>query len=183
MTDFRQDHPEGVIVALDQMSLYFQATTTRVWSHRGQTPTIRITPQRDYVHFYGGLNVLNGHEMALTVPDQSSERTVDFLRHIQTCYPNRAILVLWDRARWHKGQPVRDFLAAHPTVQTLHFPPGCPQLNPQEHVWERTRDAISHNHTRTDFPALVQAFRTHLETTPFAFKWITRYVPPLLLAV
>ena len=164
-------------------SLYFQATSTRVWSRRGQTPGIRITPHRDYVHFYGGLNVRTGHEMALTLPEQTSEMTVFFLQHIQACYPNRAILVLWDRARWHNGQPVRDFLTTHPCFQTMHFPPACPQLNPQEHVWERTRDAVSHNHTLLDFPKLVQAFRTHLETTLFRFDWIRRYAPPILFEV
>lgn len=183
MTDFLQDYPQGAIVAVDQMSLYFQATTTRVWAPRGQTPTIRITPQRDLVHFYGGLNVLTGHEMALTLPEQTSAMTVHFLEHVQACYPNRPLLILWDRARWHKGQSVRDFLAGHPGVQTLHFPPGCPQFNPQEHVWERTRDAVSHNHILSDFPTLVQAFRTHLETTLFRFDWIRRYAPPILFEV
>jgi hypothetical protein len=76
------------------MSLYFQATSTRVWARRGRSPTIRITPQPDHVHFYGGLNVLNGHEMALTIPEQTSEMTVNFLQHLQACYPNRALLVL-----------------------------------------------------------------------------------------
>ncbi len=36
---------------MDQMSLYFQATLTRVWAPVGQTPFVRITPERDQVHF------------------------------------------------------------------------------------------------------------------------------------
>ena len=51
MTDFLQDHPDGVILALDEMSLYFQATLTRVWSVVGQTPIVAVHPQRDQVHF------------------------------------------------------------------------------------------------------------------------------------
>jgi transposase len=182
VTDFKQDHPDGVILTVDQMSLYFQATMTRVWAVRGQTPTLRVATQRDHVHFYGALNVCSGHELALTLPKQSGEMTCHFLDHLQACYPHRPCLILWDRAKWHKGQVVRDYLAQHPHIQTLHFPPGSPQLNPQEHVWERTRDAVSHNHTRKDFPALVQAFRHHLETTCFKFAWIDRYLPPVLLA-
>jgi transposase len=171
-----------VIVALDQMSLYFQATMTRVWARRGQTPMVRVATQRDYVHFYGAVDVCSGHESALTLPKQSGEMTCHFLDHLQMVYPGRALLILWDRAQWHKGQTVRAYLSQRPAIQTLHFPPGSPQLNPQEHVWERTRDAISHNHTRKDFPALVQAFRHHLETTCFKFEWIEQYVPPILLA-
>jgi len=65
----------------------------------------------------------------------------------------------------------------------MHFPPGSPQLNPQEHVWERTRDAVSHNHTRKDFPALVNAFSQYLSQTLFQFDWIERYAPSILFEV
>lgn len=164
------------------MSLYFQATLTRVWARRGHTPGIRVATQRNYVHFYGALNLISGHQTALTLPKQSGEMTCHFLDHLQACYPNRPLLILWDRAKWHQGQVVRDYLAQHRHLHTLHFPPGCPQLNPQEHVWERTRDAVSHNHTRKDFTALVQAFRYHLEHTCFKFNWIEKYVPSSLLA-
>jgi transposase len=162
---------------MDQMSLYFQATRTRVWTRRGQTPTVRVATQRDHVHFYGALNVYSGQESALTLPKQSGAMTCHFLDHLQIVYPERTLLILWDRAKWHKGQVVRAYLSQHPHIQTLHFPPGSPQLNPQEHVWERTRDAVSHNHTRKHFPALVAAFRHHLQNNCFKFEWVEKYVP------
>ena len=170
-----------MILALDQMSLYFQATTTRVWARRGQTPMVRVATQRDHVHFYGALNVCSGQESALTLPKQSGEMTCHFLDHLQTIYPQRPLLILWDRAKWHQGQTIRDYLSQHTHIHTVHFPPGSPQLNPQEHVWELTRDAVSHNHTRKDFPSLVQAFRHHLETACFNIDWVEQYIPPGLL--
>jgi transposase len=182
VTDFLQDYPEGVIMTIDQMRLYFQATTTRVWAVRGDTPIIRVAAQRASVSFYGALNVRSGKQIALTLPKQSAEVTIQFLDHLQTIYPQRALLILWDRAKWHTAAVVREYLSQHSHIQSLHFPPASPQLNPQEHVWERTRDAISHNHTRTDFAALVQAFQHHLDTTRFHFKWLEKYVPPILLA-
>lgn len=163
------------------MSLYFQATTTRVWAQRGQTPTVRVATQRDYVHFYGALDVGSGQESALTLPKQSGEMTCHFLDHLQSVYPGRALFILWDRAKWHQGAVVRDYLSRSPNLQTFHFPPGSPQLNPQEHVWALTRDAVSHNHTRKDFPALVRAFHRSLETTEFSFQWLQKYVPAVLL--
>ena len=183
MTDFLQDYPDGVILAMDQMSLYFQATLTRVWAKRGQTPSIRVATQRDHIHFYGALNVRTGHEIAIPLPRQTGELTCHFLDHLQACYPGRAVLILWDRAKWHKGEQLRTYLAQHPHIQTMHFPPGSPHLNPQEHVWERTRDAVSHNHTRKDFPALVGAFLRHLNETLFAFEWLERYAPHTLFEV
>jgi transposase len=167
---------------MDQMSLYFQATTTRGRARRGQTPTVRVATQRDRAHFYGALNVGSGQESALTLPKQSGEMTCHFLDHLPAVYPGRALFILWDRAKWHQGAVVRAYLSQHPHIQTFHFPPGSPQLNPQEHVWELTRDAVSHNHTRKDFPVLVRAFHHHLETTCFKVEGVEKYVPAILLA-
>jgi hypothetical protein len=76
VTDFLQDNPEGIILALDEMSLYFQATLTRVWSLIGQTPIIDVHPQRDHIHFYGALNLRNGREIAMyTIPLANSCRS------------------------------------------------------------------------------------------------------------
>ena len=183
MTDFLQTHPDGVVLAVDQMSLYFQATMTRVWAPRGQTPTLRVATQREWAHFYGALNVITGHEIAETMSGQNGELTVQFVQHLQNCYPGRALLILWDRAQWHRGAIVRRFLEQQPLIETLHFPPGSPQFNPQEHVWGRTRAAVSHNHTHQDFAGLVQAFEQHLTQTRFQFDWIERFAPPILYEV
>ena len=182
MTDFRQAHPDGVILALDQMSLYFQATLTRVWFPKGQTPRIRVAAQRDYINFYGALDVLTGREIALSLPNQNAGMTVHFLEHVLTCWPGRAILLLWDRASWHKGA-AREFVEQHPALDMMYFPVACPDLNPQEHVWKQTRDAISHNHSYASFGDLRQAFHRHLESTDFHIDWIQKYLPPILCDV
>lgn len=53
MSDCLQDHPDGQFISADEMSLYLQATTTRLWAPCGQTPIVRVSGQRDHVHFYG----------------------------------------------------------------------------------------------------------------------------------
>jgi len=176
VTDFRQDHPDGVILALDQMSAYLQATLTQVWSPRGQTPVVWVTPQRDSLHFYGGLDVLSGQEVALSLPTLDSDHTIHFLKHVLSCFPGRSILLLLDRAPWHKGQ-VRRFVEAHPRLDLLFFPPGCPDLNPQEHVWKLTRKAVGHLRDYRHLSDLRHAFQSHLETTRFQFDWINQYLP------
>jgi transposase len=183
VTDFLQDDPTGSIVSMDQVSLYFQATTTRLWAPVRQTPQVRVTPQRRCCHFYGALNVRTGHEIALPVPVQTAEMTVHFLQHLLTCLPEGPILLLLDRAPWHRGRMIEDFLSAHPRLQLVYFPPACPDLNPQEHVWELTRDAVSHNHAFTDFGHLVAAFLKHLDTQRFPIDWLARYAPPILFEV
>ena len=179
MTDFRQAHPNGVILALDQMSAYLQATMTRVWAPSGQTPTVWVTPQRDCLHFYGALDVISGQEVALTLPKLDSDHTICFLEQIVSCFPGRPILLLWDRAPWHKGK-ARQFVEQHPQLDMLYFPPGCPDLNPQEHVWNQTREAVGHLWDYPHIGDLRRAFQSYLDKTFFRFDWIAQYLPAIL---
>lgn len=175
MTDFLQDHPDGVILALDQMSLYFQATLTRVWSPIGQTPIVSVTPQRESVHFYGALNLRDGREVALPVSKANAEMTTNFVMLLLLLYP-QPILLLLDRASWHFGQ-VTTLFEQTDRLQVIYFPPACPDLNPQEHVWERARDAISHNHTYRHFQSLIDDFETYLNDTLFSTHFMTAFTP------
>lgn len=85
-----------------------------------------------------------------------------------------------DRAPWHKARLVQDCIAAQLRLDVVYFPPACPDLNPQAHVWKLARQAVSHNHTFPEFPPLCQAFRHFLETTRFQFDWFAHRIPLVL---
>ena len=165
------------------MSLYFQATTTRLWALVGPTPVVRVSPQRDHLHFYGAVNLRTGHEFALPMPDMTSVTTAAFLRDLLLCYPTRPILLLWDRARWHKGEAVKQVLADNPRLDRVFLPPASPHLNPQEPVWSQARAALSHNHTCPTFQPLRQAFLNFLSSNLFPFAWLHKYAPAILFEV
>jgi len=167
-------------VTLDELSLYFQASLTRVWSPVGQTPVVRISPQRDHQHVYGALNLNTGQEVALSLPELSAQATLHFLKHVLTCLPTQPLLLLMDRAPWHTARAVQEFIAGQSRLDVVYFPPACPDLNPQEHVWKMARQTVSHNHTFPDFPALCQAFRHFLDDTIFQFDWFAHRIPPVL---
>ena len=175
MIDFLQDHPDGVILAMDQMSLYFQATLTRVWAPVGQTPIVAVHPQRDHMHFYGALNLRDGREIAFSALETTSTLTTNFLMLLLMLY-SQPILLLLDRAPWHFGE-VTDLIEHTDRLQVLYFPPACPDLNPQEHVWEQARDAISHNHTFRQFQPLIERFEIYLNDTLFSTNFMDAYTP------
>jgi len=165
------------------MSLYFQATTTRLWAVLGQTPVVRVSPQRDHVHFYGAVNLRTGYEFALPTLELTSETTAAFLCDLLLCFPTQPILLLWDRAKWHKGEAVKQVIADNPRLTTVFFPPASPHLNPQEHVWSQARTAVSHNHTYPAFQQLKQAFLGFLSSNLFPFAWLNKYAPAILFEV
>lgn len=178
MTDLLQDHSNLAILTLDQMSLYFQATLTRVWALKGQTPIVRMTPQRNLVHFYGALDVRNGREIALPALEQTGAVTADFIRILLMLFPTQHILLLLDRAPWHFGPAIQSLLAGTDRLELMYYPVACPDLNPQEHVWAQAREAISHNHSYTCFETLIADFDAYLNENLFETNFMDKYGPP-----
>src|SRR5205823_7320588 len=88
-----------------------------------------------------------GQELALSLPELSAQATLHFLEHLLTCLPTQPILLLMDRAPWHTARLVQDFIAHQARLDVLYFPPACPDLNPQEHVWKLARQEVTHNHS------------------------------------
>src|SRR5689334_1249903 len=132
---------------MDQLSLYFQATLTRVCAPVGQTPRVKVHPQREPVHFYGALDVRTGPDIALPVLEQTSTITANFICLLLVLFPTQPILLLLHRAPWHFGPDIDQLLADNDRLELLDYPTACPDLNPQEHVWDQAREHVSHNHT------------------------------------
>lgn len=170
-----QEAPETAIVAEDEAGLYLQATMRAVWAPRGQTPVVRVHPGREKVSFYGTLDLRTGQEMAMQATTMDSQTTAQHLGQILDAFPEGPILLLWDRAPWHFGQPVRDVLEANPRLEVMYFPVASPDLNPQEHVWKATRRAVSHNHMLPRLPELADRFERHLATNTFESPFLDRY--------
>lgn len=164
-----------MILAGDEASVYLQASLMRVWAPVGETPVVKVAANRDNTHFYAALNLATGQEVTLRSDLMHAEASALFLSRILLAYPDRPILLLWDRATWHKGEAIRAVLAANPRLELLWFPPGSPELNPQEQVWKATREAVSHNHRCAKLPLLAEAFETHLQTTCFPCSLLEKH--------
>jgi transposase len=65
-----------------------------------------------------------------------------FLKVLQHLYSKLRGYTIWlyvDRARWHKGDPIRDFLKTHKRLRLEYLPPYQPALNMQERIWRQIR--------------------------------------------
>src|SRR5262245_18634399 len=130
---------------MDELRLYFQATLTRVWASIGHTPIVRVHPQRDHVHFYGALDVRPGRDIALPALEQTSTITANFIALLRLVFSTQPILLLLDRAPWHFGEAITQLLLENERLTLFYYPVACPELNPQEHVWDQAREKCSHN--------------------------------------
>mgnify|MGYP003577776001 CR=1 FL=1 len=155
--------------------MYLQATLRVVWAQQGQTPTIKLHPGRENTHFYGALNLLTGQETVLRSDEMNGEISASFLQLILQTYPQLPIILLWDRATWHQGPLVKTVLQANPRLQIIYFPAGSPDLNPQEHVWKATRQAISHNHSERKLDKLADQFEAYLNNNTFPSSLLEKF--------
>ena len=147
----------------------------RVWAPTGQTPVVKVAANRDNTHFYGALDLATGTQTVMRAELMNAQTAVIFLDRLLQTYPDRPLLLLWDRAPWHKGEALRALLDAHPRLEIVWFPPGCPELNPQEHVWKAAREAVSHNHQQIKMADLADAFENHLTQTTFPCSLLDKH--------
>jgi transposase len=175
MLDRAQDAPETVILAEDEATLYLQATTTAVWAPKGEYPPVRVDAGRSKTHFYGTLNLQTGTEIVTRSERMTSESTAKHLQTLLDAYPDQPMLLLWDRAPWHRGAAVQQVLGANPRLEILFFPTASPDRNPQEHVWKATRLAVSHNHQVSHLPRLADQFAAYLRSHLFPSTFLKKY--------
>ena len=159
-------------MAEDEASLYLQATPMCVWAPRGDTPKVGCDPGRGKTSFYGTLDLRTGREVVMQSGSMTAEVSAKHLEQVLAAYPDVPILLLWDRAPWHRGERIREVLAANPRLEVWQFPVAAPDLNPQEHVWKAARKAVSHNHRDAKLAELSKRFEVHLRQTSFVTTFL-----------
>lgn len=126
-------------------------------------------------HFYGSLNLSTGQEIAMRSDIMNAETSAQYLEILLEANPDVSIVLFWDRAPWHRGKPIDKVLKENPRLEIIFFPPGCPELNPQEHVWKAVRKTVSHNHLEARLPDLADRFLNKLNSSTFDSSFLDKY--------
>jgi len=136
---------------------------------------VRADPGRAKTNFYGALNLQTGQELAMCSDVMNAEISAQYLEMILEANPDVPILLLWDRAPWHRGKPIDNVLKKNPRLEIMFFPTASPDLNPQEHVWKAVRKQVSHNHSESMLPELADRFLSKLTSTTFKSSFLDTY--------
>ena len=116
-----------------------------MWAPRGQQPPVLSPSCRDKVGFFGGLDLKTGKLLTREAPTFSAETFGDFVRYLLQSTQGK-IYLIFDNARWHKAQALRElFHANRNRIVRIFLPPYSPELNPVERVWRITRRQVTHN--------------------------------------
>jgi transposase len=130
------DQEGRTIVWVDESGFYLLPGAVRTYAPRGQTPVLRLPLSRDHLAVISGITPAGRLLMLVQDHPYKSPDIVRFLKHLLRHIPGK-LLVIWDGAPIHRGQPVQDFLAqggAH-RIRLEQFPGYAPDLNPDEGIW------------------------------------------------
>ena len=123
----------------------------------------------------GSLKLMTSKEIAIRSDIMNSEVSAQYLTLLLEANPELPIILFWDRAPWHRGKSIEKVLKDNPRLEIIYFPPACPDLNPQEHVWKAVRKEVSHNHLEPRLPELADRFEKKLNSRTFETSFLNRY--------
>jgi transposase len=132
----------------------------RSWAPHRQTPILRVPLTHDHLAAIGGLTPDGRLFMQMQDHAYHSPDVVRFLRVLLRKIRGK-LLVIWDGAPIHRGQPIKEFLSRG-AAKRLHLeqlPGYAPELNPAEGLWNYLKRVELGNVCCPDLSALGVAIR------------------------
>jgi transposase len=154
----REARQRGAHVAfLDESGFFLLAAVRRTWGPQGQTPVLPAWDRRDRISVISAITVSPVRQRLnlcfRRLPSNCNARATDvveFLRFLKATVRG-PLTVLWDRHGIHrKAGVVQAYLAEHPEIVAEDFPGYAPELNPDEQVWNWTKNARLANRPADD---------------------------------
>ena len=96
-------------------------------------------------------------------------------------YPKKKICIIWDNAKFHKGQEIKKALQKGQLLERVRFinlHPYVPDKNPIEHVWDSAKKSMA-NIQCDNFEKMKEGFLKYINGRKFKYQ-ILHFVLTLL---
>jgi hypothetical protein len=125
---------------------------TRRWARRGTRPSAPQDLRTASAYIFGAICPAQGKAVGLILPWCNTEAMNLHLAAISAnVAPGHHAVLLLDQAGWHTTPQ----LVVPTNISIIPLPAKCPELNPQENVWEFIRDNWLSNRIFTGYDNLV----------------------------
>jgi transposase len=125
---------------VDEAGFYPLPAVVRTYAPVGQTPVLHEAWTHDHLSAISA--VTPAGQLFARVQERSlcGQDVVRFLSQLLGQVAGK-LLIVWDGASIHSGQPVKEFLARQPAgrIQLEQLPGYAPELNPDEGVWKHLK--------------------------------------------
>jgi transposase len=133
---------------VDEAHFYADADLGGKWVLKGEPALVDSTSPRygEKASYYAAVCVETGDVEALLLEGNSTAATsVAFLQCLRAAHPE-PLVVFWDNAPAHGGDPLRAYLTTPDLrVRLVRLPAYSPDFNAVEPLWDWVRDAVTAN--------------------------------------
>lgn len=146
------EDPLWEVFCSDETRMLLTAITRRAWIKKGEKTVLKVARTKDYQNYIGFLNQQTFRCYVFEIAWGNGKEVIKGVSRFIKLYPEKRICIIWDNARCHKGQLIREALAKGGLLERVHLvalPPYAPDMNPIEHVWKTTKTKLSNNQRKT----------------------------------
>jgi len=133
---------------VDEAHFYADVDLRGKWVLKGTPALVDSTSPRygEKASYYAAVCLETGEVEAMPlVGNSSAETSVAFLRQLRTHYA-APLVVFWDNAPAHGGDPLRDYLTTPDLhLRLVRLPAYSPDFNADEHIWAWVRAEVTAN--------------------------------------
>ena len=129
----------------DEHRIGLKPIIRRVWRKKGQRPIISVQHRYKWTYVYGFVCPQSGHTFWLLLPTVAAYIWSAVLAEFAAATgagPKKRIVLVIDQAGWH----VSDEVVIPEGLQIVYLPPYSPELQPAEHLWSLSDEALVNEH-------------------------------------
>lgn len=108
----------------------------RCWAPPKTRPIVRLQRVREYMYVFAATSPWIGETFSLIFPLCNTDAMKFFLKEFSKQYSAYNNIMIVDQAGWHTTKKLDKF----DNITFIPLPPGSPELNPTEHIWEHIRE-------------------------------------------
>ena len=105
----------------DEVRMQHDAITRRAWLRRVERTVVKVNRKRDAQNYLDLLNQKSFVCHVYELPWQNQQEVLKALETFLQEYPEKHICIIWDNARFHKGQEIRKALSRGGLLQRFHL--------------------------------------------------------------
>ncbi len=162
--------------AFDEHRAGLKPVLRRVWAKRGRRPVAAAEPRYQWLYPYGFVRPTTGTLVWFLCNTVNTALFSAVLARFAAAVgagPNKRVILVLDGAGWHVGAG----LAVPEGLRLEFLPPYSPELQPAEHLWPLTNEAVANRHfvSLAALDAALAARCLALCDQPEAIKASTRF--------
>ncbi len=125
----------------DEGRFGLQSTISSIWAEKGKPIEVKVKQGYKSFYIYSSVSPSTGETFSLFLPEVNTEMMNIYLEEFTKAYPEKKIMLIMDRASWHRYKALEKF----ENITIKFLPAYSPQLNPVEKLWWWLRKEITHN--------------------------------------